>query len=513
MVGALDRSGERLTESVKPSETDRRQRGVLHPNTNMEVPPATSGQVTLLRSEGDTVELDMDDMFTFGGSAGNSRRNSLNSECSDGSVRLVQPGIISRNASLCDPDLGSTSDEEENDRSGEAGPPSPSAPISPTKIRARDYELLAVVGQGAFGKVFQVRLRQTNEIYAMKVLKKRQILEKDHIDYMRVEREILTSVSHPFIVTLYNTFQTSSKLYMVMEFINGGHLFFQLYDQGLFSEDIARFFAAEMVLAVGHLHSLGFVHRDMKPENVLLGADGHLKVTDFGLAKCNMTDEPRTNSMCGTIEYMAPEVILGKGHGKTVDWWSIGILLYEMLVGLPPFRSKNKNTLKKRITQDKLKLPKYLTSEAHSLIKALLQRDPSKRLGYGPSGFDQVKKHPFFKTINWKKLENLEIQSPFKPVVSGVDCVNNFDKEYTDQEPLDTPCGTPDLQSPVLKAVQNGIDPFQGFTYCEPSLLETFEGLELKQQAAQGEAGAKPQEEAETTELSFTGWARPSAPE
>ena len=206
----------------------------------MEVPPATSGQVTLLRSEGDTVELDMDDMFTFGGSAGNSRRNSLNSECSDGSVRLVQPGIISRNASLCDPDLGSTSDEEENDRSGEAGPPSPSAPISPTKIRARDYELLAVVGQGAFGKVFQVRLRQTNEIYAMKVLKKRQILEKDHIDYMRVEREILTSVSHPFIVTLYNTFQTSSKLYMVMEFINGGHLFFQLYDQGLFSEDIAR---------------------------------------------------------------------------------------------------------------------------------------------------------------------------------------------------------------------------------------------------------------------------------
>ena len=137
LIGALDRSGERLTESVKPSETDRRQRGVLHPNTNMEVPPATSGQVTLLRSEGDTVELDMDDMFTFGGSAGNSRRNSLNSECSDGSVRLVQPGIISRNASLCDPDLGSTSDEEENDRSGEAGPPSPSAPISPTKIRAR----------------------------------------------------------------------------------------------------------------------------------------------------------------------------------------------------------------------------------------------------------------------------------------------------------------------------------------------------------------------------------------
>jgi p70 ribosomal S6 kinase len=334
----------------------------------------------------------------------------------------------------------------------------------------------------------------------MKVLKKSHILEKDHIDYMRVERQILTSVSHPFIVTLYNTFQTSSKLYMVMEFINGGHLFFQLYDQGLFTEDIARFFCAEMVLAVGHLHSLGFVHRDMKPENVLLGADGHVKVTDFGLAKCNMTDEPRTNSMCGTIEYMAPEVIIGKGHGKTVDWWSCGILLYEMLVGLPPWRSQNKNTLKKKITVAKLKLPAYLTSEAHSLIKSLLQRDPTKRLGYGPSGFDQVKKHPFFRTINWKKLENLEIPSPFKPIVTGADCVNNFDKEYTDQPALDTPCGTPDIMdSPLGKklAAANaaaaaagggdgnggvsamsadgpGLDPFQGFSYCEPSLLETM---------------------------------------
>ena len=402
------------------------------------------------------VELDMDDLF-FHQQEALSRRNSCSSQCSDSGERFVTPGIISRTGSLTvkcldtldalEDTLGG-SDEEEGERDGK-----PSVASTSVKLGPKDFELLNVVGQGAFGKVFQVRLKHTNEIYAMKVLKKSHILEKDHIDYMRVEREILTSVSHPFIVTLFNTFQTSSKLYMVMEFINGGHLFFQLYDQGLFTEDIARFFAAEMVLAVGHLHSLGFVHRDMKPENVLLGADGHLKVTDFGLAKCNMTDEPRTNSMCGTIEYMAPEVILGKGHGKTVDWWSIGILLYEMLVGLPPFRSKNKNTLKKRITEAKLKLPMYLTSEAHSLIKALLQRDPSKRLGYGPSGFEQVKKHPFFKTVNWKKLEKREVPSPFKPVVNGTDCVNNFDKEYTDQPALDSPCGTPS------SSVPNGNDP------------------------------------------------------
>lgn len=297
------------------------------------------------------------------------------------------------------------------------------------------------------------------------MLKKSRILEKNHLDYMRVEREILTSVRHPFIVTLYYTFQTSSKLYMIMDFINGGHLFFQLYEEGLFSEETARFFTAEMVLAVGHLHSLGFVHRDMKPENVLLGADGHLKVTDFGLAKCNMTDEPRTNSMCGTIEYMAPEVVAGKGHGKAVDWWSIGILLYEMLVGMPPFKSKNKATLKKKILSEKVKLPMHVTSEAHSFIKGLLQRDPTKRLGYGPSGFNNIKKHPFFKTINWKKLENMELQSPFKPLVNGVECINNFDKEYTDQPVLDSPCGTPDIKSS---------DPFKNFTYCEPSMLETL---------------------------------------
>ena len=473
--------------------------------------------------------LSMDDLFGEGPKSRNvSRKNSLDSQCSDsGSQRLVTPGIISRADSLVsggtvelnafDEGEGERSSSGEGANGAEGGAESPS---SPTRLGPSDFELLNVVGQGAFGKVFQVRLEHTEEIYAMKVLKKSRILEKDHIDYMRVEREILTSVKHPFIVTLYNTFQTSSKLYMVMEFINGGHLFFQLYDQGLFSEDIARFFAAEMVLALGHLHSLGFVHRDMKPENVLLGADGHLKVTDFGLAKCNMTDEPRTNSMCGTIEYMAPEVILGKGHGKTVDWWSIGILLYEMLVGLPPFRSKNKNTLKKRITHDKVKLPAYLTSEAHSLIKALLQRDPAKRLGYGPNGLDQVKKHPFFKTINWKKLENLEIPSPFKPVVNGMDCVSNFDKEYTDQPALDTPCGTPDMQSPVAIKVRNaeGGDPFKDFTYCEPSLLETLE-LQKKMRAEAGrdqrvaqkeDPPSQPAKEVEAPELSFTGWARPS---
>ena len=389
--------------------------------------------------------------------------------------RPVKPGLVrSRSASFTDRvvDLRGeyeelvASDDDDEQAAGPSIAAGAHAGSEDIRLTVKDFELLRVVGQGAFGKVFQVRLKHTSEIYAMKVLKKSRILEKDHLDYMRVEREILTSVRHPYIVTLFNTFQTPSKLYMVMEFINGGHLFFQLYDQGIFSEDIARFFIAEMILAVEHLHSLGFVHRDLKPENVLLSSEGHLKVTDFGLAKCNMTEEPRTNSMCGTIEYMAPEVVNGKGHGTAVDWWSIGILLYEMLAGVPPFRSKNKQTLKKKITSEKIKLPTYLTSEANSLLKGLLQKDPKKRLGYGPGGPESIKRHPFLRPINWRKLANVEIPSPFKPMVSGVDCVNNFDKEFTEQPVLDTPCGTPEMK--------HSVDPFRNFSFIEDSLLESL---------------------------------------
>lgn len=227
------------------------------------------------------------------------------------------------------------------------------------KLGPQDFEFLRVVGQGAFGKVFQVRKRDTGEVFAMKVMRKDRILERQHGDYVRAERDVLTAVVHPYVVTLRYSFQTRQKLYLVLDFINGGHLFFQLYRAGTFDEGLARLYTAELVLAVAHLHSLGFVHRDLKPENVLLDADGHVRVTDFGLAKGNVSDaeHQRTNSFIGTMEYMSPEVIAGRGHGKAVDWWSIGILLYEMLCGMPPYRAKSKGALQKMITASKLKLP------------------------------------------------------------------------------------------------------------------------------------------------------------
>ncbi|KAI3425001.1 hypothetical protein D9Q98_008382 [Chlorella vulgaris] len=347
------------------------------------------------------------------------------------------------------------------------------------RLGPNDFEMLRVVGQGAFGKVFQVRKRDTGEIFAMKVMRKDRVLERDHREYIKAERDVLTAVVHPYIVTLRYSFQTPKKLYLVLDFINGGHLFFQLYRQGTFNEPLARLYAAEIVLAIAHLHSLGFVHRDLKPENVLLDGDGHVRITDFGLAKGNMSDSEhqRTNSFIGTMEYMAPEIIAGRGHGKAVDWWSVGVLLFEMLCGMPPFRAKGRQQLQKLITTAKFKLPSYLSSDVQNLVKGLLQKDASRRLGYGPSGSADVMRHAFFKTVDWKKLELRQVPCPFKPTIKSNESIENFDKIWTDLPPTDSPCVTPREAS-----LQDHM--FEGFTYCSESFLAAA--------AAEGEAQLPP---------------------
>ncbi|XP_024516614.1 serine/threonine-protein kinase AtPK2/AtPK19 isoform X1 [Selaginella moellendorffii] len=328
------------------------------------------------------------------------------------------------------------------------------------KLGPGDFELLNLVGQGAFGKVFQVRLKGSSDIYAMKVMRKDKVLEKNYVDYMKAERDIMTKIVHPFIVQLRCSFQTKTKLYLILDFINGGHLFFQLYRQGTFSEDLCRVYAAEIVSAVAHLHSKGIVHRDLKPENILLDADGHVKLTDFGLAK-EIEESDRTNSYCGTVEYMAPEILLSKGHGKSADWWSLGILVYEMLHGMPPFTNRNKNKLQQEIIKGKLKLPGYLSSEVHSLLKGLLHKDPSKRLGSGGNGSYDIKRHKWFKCINWTKLDAGLIQPKFVPVVQGRACIANFDEKWTTLPAQDSPASTPRAAD---------IDMFQGYTYVAPNV-------------------------------------------
>ncbi|XVF65963.1 hypothetical protein PTKIN_Ptkin09bG0293000 [Pterospermum kingtungense] len=322
-------------------------------------------------------------------------------------------------------------------------------------IGIEDFEVLKVVGQGAFGKVYQVRKKGTPEIYAMKVMRKDKIMEKNHAEYMKAERDILAKIDHPFIVQLKYSFQTKYRLYLVLDFINGGHLFFQLYHHGLFREDLACIYTAEIVSAVSHLHANGIMHRDLKPENILLDADGHVTLTDFGLAK-QFDENTRSNSLCGTVEYMSPEIISGKGHDKAADWWSVGILIYEMLTGRPPFAGGNREKIQQKIVKERIKLPTFLSAEAHSLLKGLLQKDASKRLGSGATGSDEIKRHKWFKAINWKKLEAREIKPGFRPQVAGKHCIANFDKRWTDM-PLSF--------SPASSPRTNVIKPFIDFTY------------------------------------------------
>ncbi|KAK7340064.1 hypothetical protein VNO77_20756 [Canavalia gladiata] len=325
------------------------------------------------------------------------------------------------------------------------------------RVSIEDFEILKVVGQGAFAKVYQVRKKGTSEIYAMKVMRKDKIMEKNHAEYMKAERDILTKMEHPFVVQLRYSFQTKYRLYLVLDFVNGGHLFFQLYHQGLFREDLARIYTAEIVSAVSHLHSNGIMHRDLKPENILLDADGHVMLTDFGLAK-QFEESTRSNSMCGTLEYMAPEIILGKGHDKAADWWSVGVLLFEMLTGKPPFCGGSRDKIQQKIVKDKIKLPAFLSSEAHSLLKGLLQKEASRRIGCGSRGIEEIKGHKWFKQINWKKLEAREIQPSFRPEVAGKYCVANFEKRWTDMPVVDSPAASP-----------NGGNPFKDFSYVKPA--------------------------------------------
>ncbi|XP_019184433.1 PREDICTED: serine/threonine-protein kinase AtPK2/AtPK19-like [Ipomoea nil] len=331
--------------------------------------------------------------------------------------------------------------------------------LLPKSVGLEDFEVLKVVGQGAFGKVYQVQKIDTSEIFAMKVMRKDKVLDKSQTEYMISERNILTKIDHPFIVQLKYSFQTKYRLYLVLDFVNGGHLFFQLCRQGLFREDLARIYTAEIVSAVSHLHDKGIIHRDLKPENILLDAEGHVVLTDFGLAK-QFDENSRFNSLCGTVEYMAPEIILGKGHDKAADWWSVGVLLYEMLTGKPPFFGGNRQKVQQKITKDKIKLPAYLSSDAHSLLKGLLQKEARKRFGSGPKGSDEIKSHKWFRSINWKKLEAREIQPSFCPEVAGKHCVANFEERWTAMPLLESPAASP-------KGCEN---PFRGYSFMRPDL-------------------------------------------
>ncbi|XP_028943337.1 ribosomal protein S6 kinase beta-1 isoform X3 [Antrostomus carolinensis] len=291
----------------------------------------------------------------------------------------------------------------------------------PEKIRPECFELLRVLGKGGYGKVFQVRKvtgANTGKIFAMKVLKKAMIVRnaKDTA-HTKAERNILEEVKHPFIVDLIYAFQTGGKLYLILEYLSGGELFMQLEREGIFMEDTACFYLAEISMALGHLHQKGIIYRDLKPENIMLNHQGHVKLTDFGLCKESIHDGTVTHTFCGTIEYMAPEILMRSGHNRAVDWWSLGALMYDMLTGAPPFTGENRKKTIDKILKCKLNLPPYLTQEARDLLKKLLKRNAASRLGAGPGDAGEVQAHPFFRHINWDELLARKVEPPFKPLL------------------------------------------------------------------------------------------------
>ena len=302
-----------------------------------------------------------------------------------------------------------------------------------------DFDLLKVIGRGSFGKVMQVRKKDSGKVYAMKILKKETIIARNQVEHTRAERAILQSLQHPFLMGLRFAFQTKEKLYFVLDYYQGGELFFHLKHKRRFSEDEARIIVAEIGSALGFLHSMNVIYRDLKPENILLDEVGHACLTDFGLSKDVSQSNMKAQTFCGTPEYLAPEVVMGIAHGKEIDWWSLGILLYELTVGIPPFYSQEVTEMYEKIQHGNLRFPPFLSADCRSLIQGLLVRDPSKRLGYGAPDLQSIKVHPFFASMSWEKLEKKEILPVYMPVVKqGVMDTANFDQQFTSEPVVDS---------------------------------------------------------------------------
>lgn len=298
------------------------------------------------------------------------------------------------------------------------------------KYCLQDFDLLETLGTGTFGRVLLVRLkgREVNDrtaYFALKILAKSDIVRLKQVSHVTNEKDILTKVDHPFLVNMIDTFQDRQNCYMLLEYVVGGEVFSYLRRAGSFSADVARFYVATIVLAIEYLHNNNIIYRDLKPENLLIDSSGYTKVTDFGFAK---QVEERTWTLCGTPEYLAPEIIQCSGHGKAVDWWSLGVLLFEMLAGYPPFCDPNPLNVYEKILQGHIIFPDHIDFISRHLISSLLTADRSKRLGNLRNGAQDVKNHAWFLGVNWQDLEQKKIRPPIIPYLGKAGDTSNFSK-------------------------------------------------------------------------------------
>lgn len=289
--------------------------------------------------------------------------------------------------------------------------------LPPSKVGPHDFRGISQLGRGSFGEVYLVEKIDNNQQFALKVLKKEKVLGNNLVRYAFTERNILLHISHPFIVKLNYAFQTPEKLVMVMDYCPNGDLGTHLAREKKFTEDKAKFYIGQIALALGELHKNGILFRDLKPENVVLDVDGNARLTDFGLSKEGTTDEQLSRSFCGSIAYLAPEMLKRSGHTRSVDWYLLGVLSYEMVVGSPPFYSPNRDQMFNNIQKAELRIPQFLTNECKSFIKELMVREPNKRLGASKRDVEDVKMHSFFNGIDWDALINKQLPPPpIKPM-------------------------------------------------------------------------------------------------
>lgn len=371
-----------------------------------------------------------------------------------------------------------TGDTEGTEEAAVEMPPGESVSPSPAatgQYSLADFELLRVIGRGSYAKVLMVELKRTGRIYAMKVIKKTLVTDDEDIDWVQTEKHVFeTASNHPFLVGLHSCFQTPARLFFVIEFVRGGDLMFHMQRQRRLHEEHARFYAAEICLALNFLHEKGIIYRDLKLDNVLLDHEGHIKLTDYGMCKEGIRPGDTTSTFCGTPNYIAPEILQGVEYSFSVDWWALGVLLYEMLAGKSPFDIVGANDNPDFNTEDFLfqvilerpiRIPRSLSVKAASILKGFLNKNPSDRLGCHPeTGFTDIISHPFFRTIDWELLEQRQVPPPHRPRLEGDRDLANFPPEFTD-EPIQL---TPDQQRDIDNIDQSE---FEGFEYVNPLLM------------------------------------------
>ena len=308
----------------------------------------------------------------------------------------------------------------------------PSTQSTSTSITIDDFQPLKLLGKGSFGKVILVKYFNNNKIYAMKILNKEEIIKRNQINHTKTERLLLEKLNHPFIAQLQFAFQDKKKLYLVTEFLQGGELFFHIKRKTCLKETQAKFYLAQIFLAIDYLHNNGYIYRDLKPENILLDKEGNIKLTDFGLSKIILNDDNNnaTNTICGTLEYMAPEIIKGNPYNKCVDWYSFGILLYVMICGNLPFKLKNR-TIEEMKNNFVIEYPEKMSPEAKDLISKLLEIEPEKRLGYKDS--NEIKNSDFFKEVDFDKVYQKQYKPPFRFKFNGELDLKYFDIKFIEE--------------------------------------------------------------------------------